>query len=208
MDRFSELVAKGVAAFNYTPIAPSIPEQCPICRSYNNIFSIATDTHMSCLDDGTKIITGHIISDKKKFDSFIYSCQYMGVNFHNAGVCSFADWMMKMGLKGAYSIVNNDAVYILKSIENNEDDDQGTLMKSPDAMMSFTTDESSIPQAGRFITKDNNNDSIRECIKSTYEETAQAMNESRYIHGNQWCVAELSDGPHIVGIVNGKSIKF
>ncbi len=204
MDRFSELISKGTSNFNYTTVAPSMPEQCPVCRSYNNIFSIATDTHMSCLDDGRKVITGHMVSITKDFDKFIWSCQYAGVNFHTAGCCSFADWMSKHGLKGHYETLNNDTCYVLEKGEFNDD----YVINNDKQITSFTTESSIIPQPIRLLTKDNTTDSFNECIKSSYTATAKAMNESRYIYGNNWQVVNLSDDTHIVGVVNGKSYKI
>ena len=204
MNRFSELISQGVAAFNHTPVAPSIPIPCPICRSYNNIFSIATDTHMSCLDNGKKIITGHMVGDTKKFDQFVWASRFAGVDFHTAGYLSFADWMGKHGLVGHYETINGDNCYIL---EEGDFDDRYVIPK-PTRTISFTTENSLIPQPGRLLTKDNSFDSIKECIKHTYTETAQAMNESKYVYGDKWQVVNLSDNTHIVGIVNGVAYKI
>lgn len=206
MDRFSELISKGVAKFEYTPIANSIPEQCHVCRSYNNIFSIATDTHMSCLGD-KKVITGHGVRDTEKFDKFIWSHQFMGVNFITAGVYSFADWMTKYGLTGHYDILNGDYVYILEpgafDEEPVEDDIPSTM-----SFTTVTTDESSIPMSSKYLTTDINDDSIKECIKDTYSETVKSLNESRFVRGNSWKVVNLHEGKHIVGEVSGKIYKF
>lgn len=204
MDRFSELISKGVASFNYKPTCSSVPNDCPLCRSYNNIFSIATDTHMSYIDDDMKIITGHIVSDKDKFDKFIWACQYGGVNFNTTGYISFADWMNKVGLVGRYDLYNGDAAYILEPRHGVED-----IPVEPNKVFtSFTTEDSTIPQPIRLLAKDNNIDSFKECVKSTLEETATSMNENRYIYGDSWMVTNFSDGPHIIGIVNNKYYKL
>ena len=115
-DRFSELIAKGVAEFRYTPIAPSIPEQDPICRSYNNIFSIASDTHMSCLGDGRRVITGHKIGIKKDWDLFVDSCFWGAVDFRTSGYYCVNDFLYKNGLVGHYDVINNDNVYVVESL--------------------------------------------------------------------------------------------
>ena len=39
-DKFSEMIAAGVARFDYTNIAHPMGETDPVCRAYNNIFSI------------------------------------------------------------------------------------------------------------------------------------------------------------------------
>lgn len=207
MDRFSELISRGVASFNYKPTNSSIADDCPLCRSYNNIFSIATDTHMSCIDGDMKIITGHIVSDKVKFDKFIWACQYGGVNFNTTGYISFADWMNKVGLVGRYDFYNGDSVYILEPHRTTKNT-QPELGEPDNVITSFTTEDSTIPQPIRLLTKDNNVDSFKECVKNTLEETATAMNESRYIYGDSWMVTNFSDGPHIIGVVNNKYYKL
>ena len=113
-DRFSELIEKGVAEFRYTPIAPSIPEQDPICRSYNNIFSIPSDTHMSCLGDGRRVITGHKIGIKKDWNEFVNSCFWGAVDFRTSGYYSVNEFLYKNGLAGHYDVINNDNVYIVE----------------------------------------------------------------------------------------------
>ena len=115
-DRFSELIEKGVAEFHYTPIAPSIPEQDPICRSYNNIFSIPSDTHMSCLEDGRRVITGHKIGIKKDWDLFVNSCFWGAVDFRTTGYYCVNDFLYKNGLEGHYDVINNDNVYIVEPV--------------------------------------------------------------------------------------------
>lgn len=207
MDRFSELVAKGVAAFNYTPTNNDNPS-CPVCREYNNIFSMATDTHMSCLDDGLKVITGHLISNKQKFDLFIWSCQFMGVDFRHSGANCFAKWMYKYGYKGEYSFMNGEAVYILSDATTTmgPEENPENLPKEPTPIMvSYTTESNSIPVSTRFLSKRGDMNDIKECSKEDVFKTAQAMNEHRYIVGEQWGVAYLSDGPHIFGSVNGEN---
>ena len=208
MDKFSELVAKGVAAFNYTPIANSTPEQCPICREYNNLYGAATDTHMSTLSDGRKVITGHIIADKNKFDRFMWSCQYMGVDFRSNGY-SFSSWINSKGLEGHYDVLNNDAVYILEPRKTTGDEENKALAdEAVPAMSAYTTSESIIPVNMRWLSRNSDIQDIKDCIKEGVYATVQALNESRNVHGNQYAVAYLSDGIHIVGNVNGHAIKF
>ena len=71
-NKFTELIEQGVARFEYTPIAPEIPEQDPICRQYNNIWSIPSDTHMHLNHEtGDRYITGHMVGIASKWDSFV-----------------------------------------------------------------------------------------------------------------------------------------
>ena len=46
---------------------------------------------------------------------------------------------------------------------------------------------------------------IDECVKDNIYDTAKAMNESRYVKGNNWHVAHLSSGAHIVGYMDNKT---
>lgn len=197
MDRFSELVAKGVAAFNYTPIA-SDSVSCPVCRSYNNIFSIATDTHMDCYGENGKIITGSLVGNYKMFDFFQWTSQFRGVNFTHSGVTSFADWMSKCGFQGHYEMVNHQPAYILTPIEEQPEDNESNVA-------SYVTSESRIPQSSRFLSKNSDYEDIAECIGSNPYETAKKLNESKYVYGKNWTVANLSEGTRIVGLINGKN---
>lgn len=198
MDKFSELIAKGVASFDYVDIVNH--DDCSVCRSYNNIFGVATDTHMTCVDD-KYVVTGHIISTQNKFDDFIWSRQYNGVYFQHAGFNSLSEWMQKNNLKGGYGVVNNDNVYIMTA-KTEEDTDAGLPadIKTPTAMITFNTDESMIPQSVRFITKTNSVSDFTVC------EDLKSLNESKAVYGDNWCVAYLSDGPHLTCTVNGKNI--
>ena len=213
MDRFSQLIAKGVAAFHYTPIAPETPDQCPMCRAYNNTFGAATDTHMSHLDDGRIVVTGHIISDPRKFDQFIYSSMYGGVNFRHSGYWSFGDFMSRYNLVGTYDVLNGDNVYILKSIETPKGPEEGKegvcVPCCPDCSVvsgaSFVTSESKIPQNGRFLSRHNDIMEMAEVADENPFAMAKAMNESVNIYGNNWCVVNLSDGTHIIGFFNNKA---
>ena len=214
MDKFSQLIAKGVAAFHYTPIARAIPEQCPICRAYNNTFGAATDTHMSHLDDGRIVVTGHIISDPHKFDQFIYSSMYGGVNFRHSGYWSFGDFMIRYNLVGTYDVLNGDNVYILKPIEERKGPEEGKegacINACPDccsavSTASFITSESTIPQNGRFLSRHGDYMEVAACANDNPFVMAKAMNESVNIYGNNWCVANLSDGTHIIGFFDNKT---
>lgn len=203
MDRFSELISNGVAAFNHTPVADSM--SCPVCREYNNIFSIATDTHMACLEDGRKVITGHLIADKEKFDTFIWSCQFMGVDFRHSKVNCFAQWMDNHGYKGEYSSINGDVVYIVSDRTSEDDPEKvGKIIPTP-TVFSYTTESNHIPVSVRFLSRRGDIEDLNECFKQDIYETVKAMNEHRYIIGNQWGVAHMSDGPHIIGNISGQN---
>ena len=197
MDRFSELIKRGIASFEYTPIANS--NQCPDCRDYNNRYSMATDTHMTCLDDGRKVITGHIIGQKEKFDKFIWSKQFMGVSFQQY----FAEWMEAHGYSGEYSLLNGDAVYILSARKPHED------APAPQAPMpeltSYTTESNGIPTSIKYLSKRGYYEDVKECIADDIYETVKNLNNSKYIYGNNWKIAYMSEGVRIVGQISGEN---
>lgn len=183
-DKFSELIAQGVARFDYKPIAPEITEQDFVCRAYNNIFSIATDTHMHLdHETGMRYITGKLVSIKEKFDSFLYASQWMGVNFRHSGYWSACNFLQMNGLSGQYGVRNGDIVYEVAPY-------QETSLGAPAMPGTYTTSESRIPDNIARLTIDGNSMKIRECYngKNNLYEVCNALNESMYVLGNEWTV--------------------
>ena len=186
-DKFSELIAQGVAKFDYKPIAPEIPEQDFVCRAYNNIFSIATDTHMFMDGDGMRYITGKLVSIKEKFESFLYSSQWMGVNFRQSGHWSACSFLQNYGLSGRYGSLNGDIVYEVAPIPT---DPMLGAPAIPGIPTTYTTSESKIPDTVARLTVDGNAMRIKECYngKNNLYEVCAALNESMYVLGNEWTV--------------------
>lgn len=197
MDKFSELIKAGVAKFEYTPIISSIPVQCPICRAYNNVYSIANDTHMSILDDGRYVITGHAIKDKRNFDWFLCSYSWGWMSFTDSGLNSPCDFFFKNKLKGHYDVLNGDEVYILEPIEEETD---CCKCKCPDSVCCVGT---AIPEQLRALTDDGNAQHIKEAFKQ--KDVVKALNEDIHVLGTNWMVVGLSDGNHVVSIGKKKS---
>lgn len=183
-DKFSELIAHGVAKFDYKPIAPEIPEQDFVCRAYNNIFSIATDTHMFMDGDGMRYITGKLVSIQEKFESFLYSTQWMGVDFRHSGYWSASNFLQMNGLRGIYGSLNGDLVYQVTPIPENP------ALGVPAIPTTYTTSESRIPDNVARLTVDGNAMRIKECYngKINLYEVCAALNESVYVLGNEWTV--------------------
>lgn len=200
MDKFSKLIAQGVAKFEYTPIAPQIPTQCPICRGYNNVYSIANDTHMSELPDGRHVITGHAVRDKKNFDYFLYSGYWGNVNFMDSGYNYPCAYFNMNKLKGHYDILNGDVVYILETIPDEDEQGKGSAIPCPDCVYCAGT---SIPEQLRAITTDGDENHIRECFRQP--DVAKALNEDIHVCGVNWMVVGLSDGDHIVSVGKKKT---
>ena len=108
-NKFSELVNNGVASFNYKPLAPEMPEADPICKAYNNIYSMALDTHMSMVD-GVRVITGHNVADLKKWNEFCFSSKWGGYDFTTSGTGSLQNYLHSAGLCTRVGSLNNDIV--------------------------------------------------------------------------------------------------
>lgn len=182
-NKFTELIEQGVARFEYKPVAPEIPEQDYICRMYNNIFSIPTDTHMHLDNTGIRYITGKLVGIKEKWESFKCTSQWMGVNFATTGYWSLCDFLQKHGLYGEYGNLNNETVYMVTPIA----EEPGSPVCCPTCC---TTTESQIPNQISTLTVDNNSIRIKECYKgkSNLYEVCEAMNESLYVKGNNWTV--------------------
>lgn len=190
-DKFSELIKQGVAKFNYTPITKSIPEQDPICKMYNNIFSIPSDTHMSLLDDGTRIITGHMIGTDN-WEKFIYMPNWGAVNFKTSGYWSLADFFDKLELCGTIDTLNGDVIYRVEPKDDSK--------CCPTMGCAYCTHESKIPQPISQLTVDGKIEHIKECFDT--EDPAQALNKSHFVKGESW----INYNGRIIGLVNNKVI--
>lgn len=192
-NKFSDLIKKGVASFNYTPISKDIPEQDPICRTYNNLFSMLSDTHMSCLDDGTRIITGHIIRSTRKWNTFCSSLNNINIGEY----WCLDDFLYKLGLERNIGVVNGDIVAIITpkptpGVENPDD-----MYKIP-VPTSVTTTESRIPMSPLVITTSNNMMHVNECFGGDVNDVCKKLNESSYIRGNKWIPSQRG----IIGLVD------
>lgn len=118
-NRFTELVNAGIASHPYQEFLPKTPCTCPICRAYNNIFGIPTDTHMSALDDGSYVITGHIINtpDWQKFTTSVGN--WKAVSFKPSGYEGFEDFITRQGLvvDTERCTLNGDCAVFLKKLK-------------------------------------------------------------------------------------------
>lgn len=191
-NKFTELIEQGVASFNYTNISREVPEQDPICRFYNNVFSIPTNTHMSCLDDGeTRVITGHMIATPK-WDEFLCASNWGAVNFRTSGVWCLCDFLCKYNLQGELYEMNGDVVY--KVTKKPEEQLKIELPKS------YTTTESKIPQPLAQLTTNCDVNKIKECFQSN--NIVKSLNESLYIKGENW----IEYNGKIIGLVENNVI--
>lgn len=183
-NKFTELINQGVASFEYTNISREVPEQDMICRAYNNIWSIPSDTHMSMLPDGRRVITGHMVGIMKNWDNFVCARNWGAVEFRTTGYWSLCNFLQANGLCGKYDKLNGEVVYIVEPCENSE-------ISCPNCAPSCcVTTESKIPMQISVLTKDNNSLRIKECYKNkeSIYDIAEALNESIYVKGNEWTV--------------------
>lgn len=197
-NKFTELIEQGVARFEYTPIAPEIPEQDPICRQYNNIWSIPSDTHMHLNNEtGERYITGHMIGQTAKWDSFVYAHNWGAVTFMTTGYWCLCDFLQKHGLEGRHSILNGDSIYLVTPIPEDRD------YAAPVCPTCCVTSESKIPQPIANLVAGGDIYKIKECYngKSNLYEVAEALNENLYVKGNNWVV----NGNSIVGLIGNKT---
>ena len=191
-NKFSDLIKDGVASFEYTNLAQETPCMDGLCRIYNNIFSIPSDTHMNMLEDGTRVITGHMINTPQ-WDKFICSPNWGGIRFGdavNSGYWSAACLFSGFGLCGARESLNGEVVYVLRDCR---------YESHPELPHHATTSESNIPQP---LTLCGDVIRLQEYYKHSenLQEVAQKMNESLYIKGNNWCCYN----DKIYGLLNNK----
>ena len=192
-NKFSDLIKDGVAEFKYINHLPELPEQDPICREYNNLFSIPSDTHMSMLDNGLRVIKGHMINTPQ-WDRFICASTWGGIkfgNYINKDYWSASCYFSNMGLCGSKDTLNGEVVYILKPHECEDSD--------CDCPTCCVTSESNIPQ---LLSICGDMMKIQECYKTSknLQEVAQKLNESSYIKGNKW----YNYNDKIYGLINNK----
>lgn len=185
---FTDLINQGVASFEYTPIAPQMPEQDLICRSYNNIWSIPSDTHMHLnKETGERYITGHMVGINDKWSRFIVSSNWGAVNFRTTGCWSLCDFLQANGLKGEYAVLNGDVVYKITPIE--------TVCNSETPCMcpgTCCTSESRIPQPVAQLVTNGDVMKLKECYHGKYNlyDVCNALNENIYIKGDMWTVVD------------------
>jgi hypothetical protein len=184
-NKFTELVNSGVASFNYTNLSQDTPNTDPLCRLYNNIFSIPSDTHMSLLDDGRRVITGHMVN-KMEWEKFIVSYYWFAVDFRPTGYWGVADLFYKFNVKGYKGELNGDVVYFVEECEDL--DNSSPKITSKNKPTHYKTNESNIPHKLAWLTTDGNPSWVINCYKKNIHETVKNLNESQMVRGCNWVV--------------------
>ena len=195
-DKFSELIELGVAKFEYTPVAAEIPEQDIICRMYNNIWSIPSDTHMHLNNEtGERYITGHMVQNESQWKKFISAYYWGAVNFRTTGYWSLCDFLQKNNLCGHISTLNGDTIFLVKPIDTDD-------CECPNCPNTCVTTESRIPQPIAILTTTRDAYKVLECYKdkNNLYEVANALNESFYVKGSEWTV----NGDNLMCLIENK----
>jgi hypothetical protein len=194
-NKFTDLIQSGVASFNYVRLAGETPEQDPVCRAYNNIFSIPTDTHMSCIDGDTRVITGHMIATED-WGAFMNSCHWGAINFKTSGFWCLSDFLYLHNLEGQISTLNGDVVFLVTPRVKAEE--------NIPAPQSVVTMESQIPLPLTSITNSGNVHHVLECFGYNIDEVVKKLNESTWIKGSNWVPTKNG----IVGMVGDTIYKM
>lgn len=189
-DKFSELVEKGVAAFNYVNIASETPEYYEICRLYNNVWGVASDTHMGIAADGNTYITGKLVAQEHKWNDFAI----MGNYGRSMGYWSLDDMLYRAGKCLNRVILNGDIVLRLDPFPSS-----AMAPVCPDCCVSC---ETCIKKPLSSITVDRKDESVKECFRGSIDEVVENLNSSTEVKGTNWIAAN----GNIYGIVDGKII--
>lgn len=189
--KFSELVKFGVASRHYDDIAPDTAGSCNICRAYNNLWGVLTDTHMSCFPDGRRIITGTLISNQEKWNNLLYYCTWGGVRFATSGWTSLSEFFYAFDLEPKLVELNGQPA--IELIDCEDCDCPCDCVQCA----SYTTTESRIPQP---IDKLGN---VKECLKcGSLKGIIEALNRSDEVVGEHWHMS----GNKIIGSAFGTTV--
>lgn len=228
--KFFELIEKGVAPFSYQNIVSSHPElKDDLCRVYNNIFSLVSDTHMDVADPMLReshpehnwkyVITGSLVGyNNQRWEKFCCDPRTHAGDFDASvsGYCySPADLFSKAHLAGQKILVNGDVIYGLYDFDDKSEqpEDPGFSMSSQNqlgavaaerGLRAYMTSESKIPRPISELSVNVRARDIQECFKhkTNMYEVADALNESEDVLGENWIVFEGA----IVGYLKNKVI--
>jgi hypothetical protein len=159
---------------------------------YNNIFSIATDTHMSIAEDGSRIITGSLIKKNDWEDRYLHARNVGGYVFPK-DYWSISCFLSKYGLCGVKETFNGDIVYKLTDCPQ---DAFNAICPS-----CCHVPESNIPERLSAITTQGSDAFVQECFKraSNVYEVVENLNNSAFIKG-EWILYNES----IIGNIGNK----
>lgn len=160
----------------YFPPQPHNTSNDPICREYNNLWGLLTDTHMSKHADDY-IITGSM-TGTDKFYSFITMGMIENCPVQYSRGTSkkipFYEYMWQLGYIGTYCMFNGDNAFRFAKRPELSEIPQGVSM-------TYTTSDSRMPrpiaQLGEHAVE-----------KIQHYESVEQMNEDYTIRGNAWMI--------------------
>lgn len=219
INKFKEMIDSGIASFNYIPLAQSVPETDAICRLYNNIFSIGSDTRMGKIsnEQGEQfyVISGSAVASPKWTEKTMYQWGTGAIDYRPSGFWSISDFLFQMGLEGNRSTLNGDVVWLLKPFSNNPPEDIPTInnnghKETPNAASVYncpncvTTINSQIPQP---ISKIGVKEELQKIWgeNKTIKEIAEAMSKDPWIKGEKWIAVNEN---MIVGLIGNEVYKI
>lgn len=201
MDRFSEMIEKGIASREYKTFLPGTPENDPIVKTYNNCFGLFTDTHMAKLNESEYVITGSLCRTPDKFDSFLYSVNYgLGTLFKvNGKITSLSGFLGSKGLRGQYECLNGDKVYHIVPGVPGIDGNCAYGVCGMDTQCNYPV------QLGEKLVE-----VLSTIVENSKDlsELEKQVNESEQINGNDWNAFSTSNGFGISSDTIGKAVLF
>lgn len=117
LNRFSELVAKGVAPSPYQTdtFSETSTGTCALCRLYNNIWGSVSGTCMANKGDGKFVITGSMFRQPDLWEKFLTSENWGLYVFKQASkFATLRDLFDAYGLEYVLGTQNNDPVLELR----------------------------------------------------------------------------------------------
>jgi len=203
-DKFSELIAAGVASFEEKPIGSPVPELDPMVRLYNGLWGLLTDTHMSKVEDGY-IITGRFVQ-LPLWNSFIYSGCWGTTNIKlGSGYYSLDDMVRKNGYCMVPDIYNGDNIIRLKPCPEPESAACPCGMECP---VCCSVGESNIPHPlSDVFSREQINEFVVAWIdaKGDANKIIENLQTTKTLDGSKFRIS--SDNKYLVGEGN-KTIKF
>lgn len=183
-DIFTDLINKGVACPKYiNHVKNGCDPIDDVCRLYNNIFGMPTDTRMTITADDRRVITGHMVSTLN-WDKFICAPFWGAIDFKLSGYRCLLDFLNKYKLTlGENTVLNGDIVATIVPVEECECE-----CPCDPCDWCYVTCESKIPKNIVDITTDKNINHIAECLKNvgSINDFSKNLNESSFIKGTNW----------------------
>lgn len=203
MKTFQDLIKAGIAPSRYdTKLMGQTTDTDPLVRTYNNIWGIISDTHMSRLEDGRYVITGSMVSDQRKFSTFLYAERWGGYNFGNSSLKTLSDSYLSLcslinrnNCVGSFEKINGDNVYVLTPLSDEQQSEKSKCSASIQCDgCCIGCSESVFPiKMSQITSNEKTLASILEANDSLLDKVNK-LNESEDIDGKNWSVCYDMEG--------------